>query len=286
MTDAGSVLPDSTRLGRVSLRANDFRGVGEFYVDVVGLEVIERTDEEATLGVDGVPMLELVKDEDAPARGQDEAGLFHTAFRVPDREALGAALKRVETLWELEGASDHSVSEAIYFSDPEGNGIEIYRDRPREAWPLEADGRVRMDTNPLKIDELRVEREWESDLPPGSDLGHVHLEVTSLPRAREFYVDTLGLRITQEFEEMGLFLAANDYHHHLGLNTWHNRSEPVAGRGIDWLEFVVPDETTIAAVRDRMEGAGVAVTERSDGLEIRDPDGVGIRIREEGSLAD
>lgn len=281
MTDRDQRLPETTHLARTALRVNDFRGVGEFYADVVGLDVLDRTETSATLGADGVPLLELTADEDAPVRGQNEAGLFHTAFRVPSRDALGDAIRRVRTLWELDGASDHDVSEAIYFSDPEGNGIEIYRDRPRSAWPTDDDGRVRMDTRPLDIDEIETTGEWQRDVPPGTDIGHVHLEVTSLERARAFYVDTLGLAVRQEFPEMGLFLAADDYHHHVGLNTWNGRSEPVGGRGIDWVEFVVPDRTVVDALGERLQTDDIDVSERSGGLEIQDPDGIGIRVRPE-----
>ncbi len=281
MTDGDTRLPKTTRLSRTALRVNDFRGVGEFYADVVGLQILDRTDSRATLGVDGVPLLELRADRDAQPRGQAEAGLFHTAFRVPTRDALGDAIRRVRTLWELDGASDHDVSEAIYFSDPEGNGIEIYRDRPRSAWPTDDEGRVRMETRPLDVDEIETTGEWQREAPPGTDIGHVHFEVTSLERARAFYVDTLGLSVRQEFPEMGLFLAASDYHHHLGLNTWNGRSEPARGRGIDWVEFVVPNRSSIDALRDRLGAADIHVSEQSEGLEMQDPDGIGIRIRPE-----
>lgn len=279
MTDGSTRLPDGTRLGRAALRVEDLRGVGEFYVDVVGLEVIKRTDEWATLGAGGEALLELKKDEEATTRGQDEAGLFHTALRVPTREALGDALNRIETLWDVQGASDHDVSEALYLSDPEGNGIEIYRDRDRDQWPVDADGRVEMGTKPLDLDAIRTGNGWKDDVPTDTRLGHVHLETTSLPTAREFYVDTLGLRVTQEFDEMGLFLAADDYHHHLGLNTWNERTEPAQGRGIDWVEFVVPDETALDALHERMAAAGFDVEAVDEGVEIRDPDEIGVRVR-------
>lgn len=281
MTAGDQRLPETTRLARTALRVNDFRGVGEFYADVVGLDVLDRTESRATLGADGVPLLELTGDEGAQSRGQEEAGLFHTAFRVPSRDALGDAIRRVRTLWDLEGASDHDVSEAIYFSDPEGNGIEVYRDRPRAAWPTDDDGRVQMDTRPLDVDELETTGEWQREVPPGTDIGHVHFEVTSLERARAFYVDTLGLTVRQEFPDMGLFLAANDYHHHVGLNTWNGRSEPVGGRGIDWVEFVVPDRSAVAALEDRLRADEIDVSEEPDGFEVRDPDGIGIRVRPE-----
>lgn len=281
MTDRDSLLPESTQLGRVRLRVNDFRGVGEFYTDVVGLEVLDRTDQWGRLGVDGTPLLELVRDEAAAPRGQDEAGLFHTAFRVPSRSGLGAALDRIETLWELDGASNHGVSEALYLSDPEGNGVEIYRDRPREEWPICDDGRVQMDTAPLDMDAIREPNDWVDSMPAGADIGHVHLEVTSLPRAREFYVDTLGIRVRQSFDKMGLFLAFDDYHHHLGLNRWHGRSEPSKGRGIDYIEFVVESENELDLVGERLSQADIPVEapDTDPGIKIQDPDGIDVLIR-------
>ncbi len=154
---------------------------------------------------------------------------------------------RIEDDWELDGASDHRVSEALYLTDPEGNGIEIYRDTPREGWPSDEDGRVEMETLPLDVDELREESTGTVDpdatetVPPGTVIGHVHLEVSSIPAAREFYARTMGLQVRQEFGPSALFLAADDYHHHIGVNTWNGRTEPAEGRGLAWFELVVPD---------------------------------------------
>lgn len=281
MTDSAVSLPGSTRIGRVNLRVSDLRGVGEFYYDVVGLELIDREETHAILGVEDEPLLELETDETAESRGPDEAGLFHTAFRVPTKEALGEALRRIKSHWRLDGASDHGVSEALYLEDPEGNGVEIYYDRPRKEWPTGPDGRIDMYTDPLDFDALPVPEEWVEAVPHGTDIGHVHLEVSSLERSRDFYVDALGLQVRQAFGEMGLFLAVDDYHHHVGLNTWNDRSVPVRGRGIDWVEFVVPDEETVAGVRERMATADVTVTDSADGIVVRDPDGIGIRITSE-----
>lgn len=281
MTAAEETLPNDTRLGRARLLVDDFRSVGEFYADVIGLEVLDRSETDATLGVDGVPLLELHSGEPFGPRRPEKAGLFHIAFRVPSRQALGEALQRIETLWELDGASDHKVSEALYLSDPEGNGVEIYRDRPREAWPVESDGSVRMDTLPLDVEDIRETDEWVDRVPTGTDIGHVHLEVSDMDRAREFYVDTLGLRVRQTFEDMGLFLAADEYHHHVGLNTWKGRSEPAGSRGIDWFELVVPEASAVEAVRDRMRASGIEVTDQGEAIVARDPDSIGVRLRPE-----
>lgn len=269
-------LPASTRLGRVALRANDLDRLVAFYRDVVGLTALDREEDRATLGAGGTPLLELLADPNAPPRDPDETGLFHTAFLVPSRAALGDALSRIRERWHLDGASDHRVSEALYLSDPEGNGIEIYRDRPREEWPTSG-GRVEMDTLPLNLDALGDRRRGEAGVPDETTVGHVHLEVSSLPRAREFYVDGLGLGVRQEWSDAALFIAAGDYHHHVGLNTWNGRTSSATGRGLDWFELLVPDREALAAVRGRLTDRE---TDPSAGdLVVSDPDGIGLRLR-------
>jgi catechol 2,3-dioxygenase len=244
----------------------------EFYEDVIGLETLERSDDRAVLGVDG-PLLNLRAEPTLPPRGPDETGLFHTAFRVPSRAALGDTLARIEARWHLDGASDHHVSEALYLTDPEDNGVEVYRDRPQSAWPIDDDGRVEMDTLPLSLDPLREAATGTDRAPAGATVGHVHLEVSSLTVARSFYVDGLGLDVRQAMSG-GLFLAFGDYHHHVGCNVWNGRSAQSEGRGLAWFELVVDAPE---AVRARFDAE--AVTERANGFEVRDPDGLAVRVR-------
>lgn len=272
-------LPVATRIGRTALRVTDLDEVAAFYRDVVGLEIRNRTDTAATLGAGDAPLLELERDADAAPRG-NRAGLFHTAFRVPSRTALGAALERIREEWRLDGASDHNVSEALYLSDPEGNGVEIYRDRDRASWPHAADGSVQMETFPLDLGAVAAESDGAADAPAETTVGHVHLEATGIEPARNFYVDTLEFDVRMDAGS-GLFLAAGDYHHHLGVNTWNGRSDPAGGRGLAWFEVVVPDDATLAAVRDRLTAADVAVAERGDSIEVADPDGIVVRVRPE-----
>jgi len=270
-------LPASTRVGRVALTATDVDELAAFYRDVVGLAVISRTADRATLGAGDTPLLELREDASAQPRPASAAGLFHTAFRVPDRGALGDALDRVHDRWRLTGASDHRVSEALYLRDPEGNGVEIYRDRPRDEWPT-TDGRVEMTTAPLDLDALAADAAGADAAPDGTDVGHVHLEVTDLDESREFYVDALGLQLRQQMGNEALFVAAGDYHHHVGLNTWNHRSAPADGRGLDWFELTTTPTGLDAAV-DRLEAAGYAIEETENGATVRDPDGIEVRLR-------
>lgn len=279
VTDDTSALPAATAVGRVALAVAELDRLVEFYESVVGLAVLDRDDDRATLGAGDSPFLELRADPGAPARGQTAAGLFHTAFRVPDRAALGAALARIEDRWRLTGASDHHVSEALYLRDPEDNGVEIYCDRRRADWPT-ADGRVRMDTLPLDLDPLRAAAGRGSTaeaVPAGTDVGHVHLEVTDLGAARPFYVDGLGLGVRQRMTG-ALFLAAGGYHHHVGVNTWNGRSTPAGGRGLDWFELRAPGDA-VAAARERLADRGADARETDDGLAVVDPDGIEIRLR-------
>ncbi|WP_256474664.1 VOC family protein [Haloplanus halophilus] len=258
-------------IGRVGLWVTDLDRMVEFYGDVIGLETLVRDGDRAVLGVDD-PLLVLAAAPDRPARGVDETGLFHTAFRVPSRAALGDALGRIERNWRLDGASDHRVSEALYLSDPEDNGIEMYRDRPRSAWPTTDDGRVEMDTLPLGLDPLREAAGGADRCPPGTDVGHVHLEVSSLDAARSFYADGLGLRVRQSMPG-ALFLAADDYHHHVGCNVWNGRSKPPEGRGLAWIELALDDAEAVAS------RVGGAPTNRAGEVEATDPDGITIRLR-------
>lgn len=279
-------LPETARVGRVALLVADLEETVAFYRDVVGLAVLARDEATATLGAGDNPLLEL-RASDAPPRPDDAAGLYHLAVRFPSQAALADALARVRDRerWRLSGASDHRVSEALYLSDPEGNSVELYRDRPRDAWPVTDDGRVRMETLPLDLADLAdlaAARGGDAAAPAGTDVGHVHLEVTSIPDARAFYVDALGTRVRQEYGSSALFVAAGDYHHHVGLNTWNRRTAPAPhdGRGLSWFEVVVPDRPALAAARERFERRDVPVTSLSeDAFEVTDPDGIALRLR-------
>jgi catechol 2,3-dioxygenase len=277
MTD-GDRLPPETRIGRTALTVSSLSEMVAFYRDVVGLTVRTRADSEAVLGTEETPLLVLEHDPDARSRDRSAAGLFHNAFRVPTRAALGDALARVREHWRLGGASDHGVSEALYLTDPEGNGIEIYRDFPREEWPREADGTVRMGTDPLDLDPIAAAAAGETHAPAGTDVGHVHLEVTSLDAFRAFYVDTVGFDV-QVAMPAACFVSAGGYHHHLGANTWNRRSAPAGDSGLSWFEVVVPDTDSLAAVRDRVADGRYAVTETDDGIAVTGPDGVEVRMR-------
>jgi catechol 2,3-dioxygenase len=275
-TPSTGELPAGTRIGRSALRVADLEEVAAFYRDVVGLDVLDRSGVRATLGAGGTALLVL---EEADAGPRTGPGLYHNAFRVPSRAALGDALERVRERWELDGASDHRVSEALYLTDPEGNGVEVYRDFPRESWPETDDGRVGMATDPLDLPALEAAAAGEDGVPEGTDLGHVHLEVSSLDAARGFYVDTLGFALRATYPG-ALFVAAGGYHHHVGANVWNGRTGPAGGRGLSWVEVVVP-ESGLDAVRERLADRGHPPADTAEGVAVTDPDGIEIRFRAE-----
>src|SRR5690242_6744305 len=173
---------------------------------------------------DAPALVELVGRPDAPVRPPRSTGLFHLAVLVPSRLELARALRRVAAAgWRFTGASDHLVSEALYLHDPEGNGIEIYRDRPREEWRYEG-GELQMATIPLDLEgvvgELPSDEETDAGMPSGTRIGHVHLNVSDLGPAEEYYEHRLGFDVVVRSYPGALFVSAGGYHHHIGMNTW------------------------------------------------------------------
>ncbi|MFC6865343.1 VOC family protein [Halomicroarcula sp. GCM10025817] len=272
------VLPQEAHIGRTALRVNDLEELTGFYRDVVGLSVLRQSDTSSVLGVEDTPLLVLESDEDALGRHRSGAGLFHNAFRVPSRAALGDALSRIRDHWQLGGASDHGVSEALYLTDPEGNGIEIYRDFPRRDWPRADNGRIRMGTYPLNLDPVEAAAEGDTGFPAGTDVGHVHLEVSSLKAFGDFYGDILGFEIQTE-APAALFVGAGGYHHHIAANTWHHRTEPIDGRGLSWFEVVLPDPAALNELKERIGNSQYQTTETADGISVNGPDEIEVRFR-------
>jgi catechol 2,3-dioxygenase len=281
MSTTPFTMPEAAHVGRVGLRVGSLDDTIPFYRDVVGLDV-DRAGSGATLAAAGTPLVDLVETPALAPQPSDAAGLFHLAVRVPTRAALGDALARIEASdVRLTGASDHLVSEALYLRDPEGNGVEIYCDRPREAWTFTGD-RVEMDTLRLDLDEIRTAATGGDHLPDGTDIGHVHLEVTDLQASRAFYVDALGLNVRTDSYDGALFVAAGDYHHHVGLNTWNRRQSPAGeSHGLDWFEFVFPTAADRAACVDALDANGVDVQDAGEYHAVDDPDAIAVRLRTE-----
>jgi catechol 2,3-dioxygenase len=269
----------------IRLKVTDLDREREFYERAVGLLPVGESDGVVRLGADGNEVVELAARADAAPRPNGTTGLFHLAILVPSREELARALARVlRAGWRLTGASDHLVSEALYLNDPEGNGIELYRDRPREEWRYEG-GNVQMSTLPLDVRGLLEELEGAHDdaggMSAGTHLGHVHLNVADLDAAEAFYAGTLGFDVTVRGYPGALFFATEGYHHHIGVNTWAGPgapAPPAGSRGLEWFELAVGDAGRIDALARRLEGAGAGIERLPEGVRTRDPSGNGLLI--------
>jgi catechol 2,3-dioxygenase len=220
--------PDALIAGAV-LRVADAPAVSRFWRETIGLEELTRDGTETVLGAGSRPLLTLVEDRAARAPAPAAAGLFHLALLLPARRDLGLWLRHASAAGaRLEGASDHLVSEAIYLSDPEGNGIEIYADRAPEEWPREG-AMIRMATQPLDLRALAEASPGPvpARLPAGTVIGHVHLKVGDVAEAERFWSGVAGLRVSARYGGQAVFLARDGYHHHLAANAWASRG---AGR--------------------------------------------------------
>ena len=281
----GYRLPATTRLGPVRLQVADLARSVAYYERVVGLRVLTRSERTATRGPqsEARPIVELNERPGAtpvPRRGR--LGLYHFAILLPDRPALGRFVAHLADTREYAGMSDHLVSEAIYLTDPDGLGIEIYSDRPRSAWRREG-RQLAMTTDPLDVPDLvraAGGARW-TGIPAGTMIGHVHLFVGDLEEAARFYHAGLGFDKTVWSYPGALFLSAGGYHHHLGTNTWATGAAP-AGEGdarlLEW-EVRVPSIGDAKAALASLEKAGGTVETAVDGGVVRDPWGTAVRVR-------
>jgi catechol 2,3-dioxygenase len=274
-------------MGTVRLTVADLERSRRFYEQALGLRGSEQEDGTLALGVAGQrALVELRGDSSAPPLNRGATGLFHLAILMPDRRELAFALARLaEAGWQLDGASDHLVSEALYLSDPDGNGIEIYRDRPREEWRYAGD-QLQMSTLPLDLRSVLGEIEGAERLDPlapaGTRIGHVHLQVADLDATEAFYSGILGFDVVVRGYPGALFVSAGGYHHHLGLNTWHSRGAappPPGAIGLRSFEILLADPQSLESVLDRLRRAEIPVQAASDGALVRDPSGNAVHLR-------
>lgn len=271
--------------GAVSLRVRDLDRVADYYRALLGLDVLDRTRESIALGAGGVALLHLNARPGAPYEPPNQAGLFHTAFLMPTRSDLARWVMHVAAARiPVTGASDHSVSEAIYLDDPEGNGIEVYSDRPREQWQW-SNGVVTMGTHRLDVDALlmlaRADGVRYQGAPAGLRVGHVHLRVGDIPRGRGFYRETVGLDPTRE-RAGAAFLSSGGYHHHVAINTWQSAgagARDLQRTGLDWFSLTVTDPALLDAQAARLERAGARVRPlEGGGIAAADPWGTTLRL--------
>lgn len=282
-TDQFDMRAAPMRIGTVGLKVRDLGAVSAFYLSVLGLKAMAIGDNRVTLGTGMLPLLELVGDHAFAPHDPGQAGLFHTAFLMPSRADLARWLAHAAGAGvPLQGASDHIVSEAIYLADPEGNGIEIYADRPVSRWSG-PNGEIRISSDPLDAQALLKEAQgtsW-SGFPEGGIIGHVHLQVGDIEAADGFYRNVLGFDVTARYPGAS-FYGSGGYHHQLAGNVWKSRrtgtrSTRMGGLGV--VEIVVRDAATLAAIAARAESAGIEIVSEIGGMTLRDPWGNVITLR-------
>jgi catechol 2,3-dioxygenase len=281
---SGHRLHGQATLGAVHLQVADLARSVAYYERVIGLRTIWSDAATTALGVrdDEAPLVVLHQREGAapvPTRGR--LGLYHFAILLPNREALGRFIAHLAAIGAYAGMSDHLVSEAVYLTDPDGLGIEVYADRPRESWRM-ANGTLEMATLTLDAADLvRAGRgiAWDG-MPPGTRIGHVHLFVSDLDAAARFYHEGLGLdKVLLDFPG-ALFMSAGGYHHHLGTNTWAAgapRAQPGDARMLEW-SVILPSAADVEATARALEGAGAMVSRTDGDVTAADPWGTIVRV--------
>ncbi len=267
----------ATEIGWTALTISDLERSLQFYIEVLGFSILERREHNAVLGAGVDPLLILAEQRGALPKPARTTGLYHFAILVPSRRDLARSLRQLTmTRYPLDGYADHLVSEALYLSDPDGNGIEIYRDRPRNEWQWH-DGMVQMASDPIDLAGLLTEAErdgqpWDG-LPAGTRIGHIHLQVADIQQAEVFYHSVLGFDVVARWPG-ALFVSAGGYHHHLGLNTWQSRNAPpppANAAGLRAFTIVVPTEAAQGQVAERLQAAEVPYTMHAHGMAFRDP---------------
>ncbi len=284
-----NLLPAGSYVAQLSLRTRQLPVLTRFYEQIIGLKTAHQEANKTYLSANGqLPaLLILEEDKSAPHHNSRQPGLFHAAYLVPSRLELARWFRHVqETGWPLQGLGDHLVSEAIYLADPDGNGIEIYADRPRETWLIQ-DGQIQMTTAPVDVAGLlrelpETDEPW-TGLPAATKLGHLHLQVSNLATAAHFYHQTLGFPITQQSYPGALFLASGDYHHHLGLNTWrshHAAPRDPAATGLIYFVILVPDTQVLADIKERLQQANIPLpATTSPDLHLLDAYNIAVVVR-------
>jgi catechol 2,3-dioxygenase len=271
-------------IGAIGLRARDANRLAEFYQGLLGLSVLERGQDVVRLGTPGgVTLIEIEHRPDARPDDERTAGLYHTAFLMPTRADHARWILHIaENRVPITGASDHGVSEAFYLDDPEGNGIEVYNDRPPERWQRDGDMIV-MPTKPLDVEAiLRDCRPTEpyASAPGGLRIGHIHLRVGDVGRAEAFYRGAVGLDIKRR-RGGATFMSSGGYHHHVGANVWHSDGAALRDpdqAGLAWFSVEASDGKTLDDVTTLLQAAGASTMPVAGGIETQDPWGTRVRF--------
>ena len=271
-----TTLPDATTLGVVTLTVADLARSRDFYERVVGLGELSSDDSGVTFGAD-TPLIKLREKAGVRPQPRFSTGLYHVAILVPTRLDLARTIAHIAAQeYPLQGYADHRVSEAFYLADPDGNGLEIYRDRPRQDWKI-TNGTVDMGNDPIDLDEFFAEaqhnpRDWEG-AAAGTRIGHMHLRVGDSSKAIEFYTHIIGFQVMARWHGAG-FVAAGGYHHHLGLNNWNSQSAPPPPEnsvGLDSWTIKLPSANDLPSVQARLDAANVNYASTDTSITLRDP---------------
>ncbi|GAA2245943.1 VOC family protein [Rarobacter faecitabidus] len=282
-------LNPASGMSAVTLLVRDLEVMTDYYTEAFALEPLEelptRTSTRRVLGRGTTPMVRLVHAPGIPMVDRRQAGLFHTAFLFEDQSSLAAAVYRAvsDQRGRYAGAADHLVSEAFYFTDPEGNGVELYTDRPRAHWTI-VNGQIQMASNRLDPRVFLQLHLTESSLEAGPALeakvGHVHLQVGDLRRARDFYVDSLGFDVTVGDFPGAIFASVGGYHHHIAMNTWNSRGAGprAAGLGLGDVAIAVPERADLDALAVRLRTGGVPFADHGSSIVTADPWGTQVTV--------
>lgn len=276
-----SLIHPDTQIGLVALSVADLNRSLRFYQNGLGLTLQRREGKTVYLGMGGADLLLLREVRDGRSAPKT-TGLYHFALLVPTRYDLALIFWHlIRTHTPLSGFSDHAVSEAIYLTDPDGHGLEIYRDRPRDEWQY-VDGKPKITVDPLDAEDLLAELGDEElgaiTLPPGTTMGHIHLQVAHLAEAEQFYQQVLGFEVMARYGRTAVFLAAGDYHHHVALNTWAGVGVPLPPADawrLLWYEVQTAD---LAAIQQRLETAAIPFSLTDNTIHVADPSGNQIHI--------
>ena len=289
LAPAGHRLPATTRLGEVRLRVSNLGTSIDYYTRVLGMRIIGRAESSASLGAHGDDRLLVRLHAAAGIRAvprRARLGLFHFAILLPDRAALGRFVQHLAAIGVQAGAGDHLVSEAFYLTDPDGLGIEVYADRPRDSW-RRVNRELMMSTDPVDVEGLvraAGNVAW-TGMPAGTVMGHVHLHVGNIDEGATFFSEALGFDRMAWSYPGALFLAAGGYHHHLGTNIWAGPgAQPAAEDEAGLIEWTIelPDATSVDAAASSIAAAGYGLTRESGDAVTADPWGTGIRLRNIG----
>ncbi|EAC3345283.1 VOC family protein [Listeria monocytogenes] len=276
-------ISEELRLGEVVLNVGHLKEMADFYQEVIGLKLLEENERMVRLGVSGSDeaLLVLKKIDNAVVPEVPRIGLFHTAFLLPTRESLADVLLHLaKSGYPIDGARDHAYSEALYLHDIEGNGIEIYADRPKAEWMHDGDGNLPMVTEQVDVDSLLqiATDEPFTGMPNGTIIGHVHLQVADADKAEQFYKEVLGMNLTTAIPS-ARFFAAGDYHHHIGSNVWAGRNLELLQEnetGLAWFTIITPDKDAI--ITNLIE-QGYDVKRLENTISVTDSNGIKIHFK-------